>query len=120
VEVVLVAPEDTLGEIAEHLLQQEISAVLVSEYGRLIGILTTHDLMGALAARANPSEARARQWMTAEPITVDATTARSDAARLMRAHEIHHLPVVEHDRPVAMLHLDLDHADAIIPIGLGF
>ena len=120
VEVVLVAPEDTLGEVAEHLLQQELSAVLVSEYGRLIGILTTHDLMRALAARANPSEARARQWMTAEPITVDATTARSVAARLMRAHEIHHLPLVEHDRPVGMLHLDLDHADAIIPIGLGF
>jgi hypothetical protein len=38
----------------------------------------------------------------------------------MRAHEIHHLPLVEHDRPVGMLHLDLDHADAIIPIGLGF
>ncbi len=119
-EVFLVAPEDTLGEIAEHMLQQELSAVLVSEYGQLIGILTIHDLMSAFAARAHPSEARARQWMTAEPVTVDTTTAHSVAARLMRAYDIHHLPLVEHDRPVGMLHLDLDDADASIPIGLGF
>jgi CBS domain-containing protein len=119
-EVVLVAPEDTLGEIAEHMLQQELSAVLVSEYGQLIGILTIHDLMSAFAARAHPSEARARQWMTAEPITIDATTTHSAAARLMRAYDIHHLPLVEHDRPIGMLHLDLDEADASIPIGLGF
>jgi CBS domain-containing protein len=119
-EVVLVAPEDTLGEIAEHMLEQELSAVLVSEYGQLIGILTIHDLMSAFAARAHPSEARARQWMTAEPVTIDATTTHSVAARLMRAYDIHHLPLVEHDRPVGMLHLDLDDADASIPIGLGF
>jgi len=120
IEVCEVAPEDTLGEIAERMLQEELSAVLVCEYGRLVGILTTYDLVGASAARAHPAEARARQWMTAEPVTLDAQSSRAAAARLMRAYGIHHLPLVEHgESPVGLLRLDLE-APAVAPVGLGF
>lgn len=119
-EMCEVAPEDSLGEIAERMLHEDLSAVLVCEYGSLIGVLTTHDLIGAFAARAHPSEARARQWMTAEPVTLDAESTRAGAARLMRTYGIHHLPVVEHgDRPVGMLHLD-EETPALVAVGLGF
>jgi len=102
------------------MLQEELSAVLVCEYGRLVGILTTYDLVGASAARAHPAEARARQWMTAEPVTLDAQSSRAAAARLMRAYGIHHLPLVEHgESPVGLLRLDLE-APAVAPVGLGF
>jgi sulfide:quinone oxidoreductase len=113
-----VAPEDTLGEIAELMLRDDVSAALVCEYGRLIGLLSTHDLIGAFAARAHPSEARARQWMTADPVTLSVGSSRAAAARLMRAYGIRHLPLVAEDRPAGMLHLD----DAATPvsIGLGF
>jgi sulfide:quinone oxidoreductase len=115
-----VAPEDTLGEIAERMLREDVSAVLVGEYGRLIGIVTTHDLIDAFAARAHPSEARARHWMTAEPITLDARSSRAAAARLMRARGIRHVPLVEHgDRPVGLLHLD-EESSTVVPVGLGF
>ena len=113
------APEDTLGEVAEHMLQRDVSAALVSEYGRLIGILTTSDLMSAFAARANPGDARARQWMTAEPITLDATASRTEAARLMRAYGVHHLPLLADGRPAALFHLNAEPASTM-PIGLGF
>ena len=118
-ELCLVAPEDTLGEIAERMLHEDLSAALVCEYGRLIGILTRRDLIGAFAARVHPSEARARQWMTAEPITLDGDSTRSEAARVMRTYGIHHLPLVDEDRPVAMLHLD-EEALAPVSLGLGF
>ena len=118
-EICLVAPEDTLGEVAERLLQHDVSAALVSEHGRLIGILTIHDALAASAARMHPSEARARQWMTAEPITLDADSSFAEAARVMRAYGIHHLPLVDVDRPIGMLHLD-DETPAVLPLGLGF
>jgi CBS domain-containing protein len=41
--------------------------------------------------------------MTAEPITVSAKTTLEAAAILMTEHHIHHLPVVEGDRPVGMV-----------------
>ena len=117
--MVIAAPEDTLGEIAERMLRDDASAILVAEYGRLVGVLTTHDLMLAFAARANPSEARARQWMTADPITLGPDASRAAAERLMRAYGIHHLPLVDEERPVGILRLELEEP-APVAIGLGF
>jgi CBS domain-containing protein len=117
--VVVAAPEDTLGEIAEQMLQREVSAVLVVEFGRLVGILTKSNLLKAYASRAHPSEARARQWMTAQPITLTEGSSRAAAARLMVAYGVHHLPLLEGQRPVGLLHLEHDEP-APAPVGLGF
>jgi len=118
---VVVAPEDTLGEVAEHLLKHGGTAAAVVEYGRLIGILTTGDLVSAAAMRVQPSEGRVRQWMTAEPVTVPAGSSTTVAARLMTEYRIHHLPVVADGRPVGMLHLDDSARRAeVLPVGLGF
>jgi len=85
----------------------------------LIGILTMHDVLAAFAARSHPSEARVRQWMTAEPITLGADSTLAQAAGTMRAYGIHHLPLVDEDRPVGILHLD-EETPAVLPVGLGF
>ena len=39
-EVIEVAPEDTLGEVAERMSAVNVGAVVVKDYGRLIAILT--------------------------------------------------------------------------------
>ena len=66
-ELLVVAPEDTLGEVAERMSAQDVGSALVADYGRLIGILTSRDLLRAFAGRIHSSEARVREWMTAEP-----------------------------------------------------
>lgn len=120
----VVAPEDTLGEVAERMRERDIGSVLVAEYGRLIGILTSRDMLRALAARVHSSEARVRQWMTAEPIAVSANTTLEAAAILMSEHHIHHLPVVEDERPIGMVGLrDVVRSassEFLGGIGLGF
>jgi CBS domain-containing protein len=124
-EFVAVAPEDTLGELAEKLRDQETGAALVVDFGRLIGIITSRDLLRAFAARVHSSEARAREFMTAEPVVASPTTGVSTAFALMDAHAIHHLPVVEGDRPVGMVGLRqvaraIDRERTPGRIGLGF
>ena len=47
----------------------DLDSALVADYGRLIGIVTSRDLLRAFASRVHPSEARVREWMTAEPVT---------------------------------------------------
>ena len=64
-----VAPEDTLGEVAERMTAKNVGAVVVKDFGNLIGILTERDLLKAMAARVHSSEARVRQWMTVDPVT---------------------------------------------------
>jgi CBS domain-containing protein len=90
-----VAPEDTLGEVAERMRAQNVGAVVVKDYGRLIGILTERDMLRAMAARVHTSEARVRQWMTEDPITASPDMTTEDAAEVMLSNGFRHLPVVE-------------------------
>ena len=103
----VVAPEDTLGEVAEKLAAANGGSALVCEYGHLTGILTSRDILRAIAERAHPSEARVREWMTPEPVTAAPDTPADEAARLMVAGGFHHLPITEELRPVGVLGLRL-------------
>jgi sulfide:quinone oxidoreductase len=122
----VVEPEDTLGEVAERMRARDLGSALVAEYGRLIGIVTSRDMLEALAGRVHSSEARVRQWMTAEPIAVSPTTTLGAAALMMTEHDIHHLPVVEGERLVGMVGMrDVVRSAAPLSetrvrIGLGF
>lgn len=101
-----VAPEDTLAETAEKMVTEDLGSALVLEYGCLVGILTSRDVLRAIAARAHPSVARVRQWMTDDPKTVPADATATEAARTMVAGGFHHLPVVaEGNRPIGVLGL---------------
>jgi sulfide:quinone oxidoreductase len=93
--LLVVAPEDTLGEVAERMRDLEIGSAVVAEYGRTIGIITSRDMLEAFASRIHSSEARVRSWMTADPITVRQGASPATAARLMTEHDIHHLPIVD-------------------------
>lgn len=102
-EVLAVAPEDTIGEAAQKMVEAGVSSVVVSDFGRLIGILTERDLTRAVAGRTHSSEARVREWMTADPITVSQSTSVEEGARIMLEQGFRHLPVVEDERPIGIV-----------------
>jgi CBS domain-containing protein len=119
-DVLVVSPEDTIGEVAEHMRDRDVGSAVVAEYGRLIGILTSRDLLRALAARVHSSDARVRQWMTEEPIAVAESATLAEAAALMTEHGFHHLPVVEGERAVGMVGLrDVVRASSTFGAGIG-
>ncbi len=99
-DLIEVAPEDTLGEVAARMTEVNVGAVVVKDFGRLIGILTERDMLKAMAARVHTSEARVRQWMTEEPITATADMDVDEAARLMLANGFRHLPVCDENGQV--------------------
>ena len=102
-DVLAVAPEDTLGEAAQKMVERGVGSAVVMDFGRLIGILTERDLLRAVAARTHSSEARVREWMTAEPMTASEDTTAEEAARTMLEHGFRHLPVVSGDRAVGIV-----------------
>jgi CBS domain-containing protein len=105
-EFITVAPEDTLGEVAERMVEEKKGgAVVVMDYGRMIGILTERDLLRAIAYRVHTSEARVREWMTEDPITVPPETTLDEASQLMLDKNFRHLPVVEGGRIVGVVSL---------------
>jgi CBS domain-containing protein len=102
-DVVTVAPEDTLGEAAAKMTEKGIGAVVVSDFGRIIGILSERDIMRAVADRIHSSEARVREWMTADPITATMETSIEEAGRTMLENGFRHLPVLEGERAIGIV-----------------
>ena len=105
-EALVVAPEQTLGDVAERMVEQEKTTALVADAGRLIGIVRPRDLLNAFAARVDPGDARVLDWMTAEPIAVSEGTPIDAAITLMAEYAFDQLPVIEEGRPVGLLRLD--------------
>jgi len=121
-DLLLVQADDTLADTAALMRERELEAALVVEEKRLVGILTARDLLRAVAARVDTADARVRQFMTVEPLTVSTGTAASAAVFLMTEYGVHHMPVMDGDKPVGMI--TLGEATRVarrrLGIGLGF
>ncbi|MBD0330277.1 MAG: CBS domain-containing protein [Thermoleophilia bacterium] len=120
-EPVAVAPDATLAEAAARLRERDAGSAVVVEGGRLVGVLTSRDVLRAVAARVHAGEARVCEWMTAEPVAVSPRTTLGAAAALMSEFGFHHLPVVEGERVVGMLGIRqaVRRARTRVPVGLG-
>jgi CBS domain-containing protein len=104
-DTVTAAPEDTLGETAEKMVDAGVGAAAVRDFGRVIGIVTERDLLKAIAGRVHTSEARVREWMTPEPIIASPDMDVDEAAQIMVENNFRHLPVCEGELFVGMLSL---------------
>jgi CBS domain-containing protein len=102
-DVLAVDPADTIGEAAERMVERGCGSAVVVDFGRLIGILTERDLLKAVAGRIHTSEARVREWMTADPVTVAQDTPAEEAARHMLEGSFRHLPVVEDGQTIGVV-----------------
>ena len=102
-DLLAVAPEDTLGEAAQRMVDRGIGSAVVLDYGRLIGILTERDVLRAVADRIHSSEARVREWMTTDPVTATEETTAEEAARTMIDNGFRHLPVIDGERAIGIV-----------------
>jgi CBS domain-containing protein len=102
-DVLTIDPADSLGEAAEKMIDRSVGALVVSDFGNIIGILTERDILRAAAHRTSSAETRVRQWMTPEVITVPPSMPAGEAAQTMLERNFRHLPVVENGRPVGIV-----------------
>ena len=102
-DVLTVAPEDTIGETAQKMVELGVSSAVVSDYGRLIGIVTERDLTRAVAGRVHTSEARVREWMTADPVTLSPDSSPTEAAQIMLDNGFRHIPIVDDEHTVGIV-----------------
>jgi CBS domain-containing protein len=107
-DVLTVGPSDTIGEAAEKMHASNVGAVVVVEdMVRIVGIVTERDLVRAVAQRVRAAEARVRQWMTPDPVTIEPEMPIEDAAQVMFDNNFRHLPVVKDGRPLGIVSLRL-------------
>jgi CBS domain-containing protein len=101
-DLLSVEPGLSLTEVAERMVDKDVGAALVTDEGRLVGILTERDVLRAVA-RGQAGDATVADWMTRNPDTLDPDDTTQHAAVLMIHGGFRHLPVTEGDEVVGML-----------------
>jgi CBS domain-containing protein len=110
-------PEMTVDQAARLMKKEHVSAVMIVQKERLVGIFTERDaLFRVIAANRSPHDTRVASVMTRKPTTVTAEQAFDYALFLMYEGGFRHVPVVSGDRPIGMV----SARDALAPEVLAF
>lgn len=90
-----VTPESPAAEAARLLVSRRIGAVPVQDrHGRLVGVLSEHDIVRVVAHRALGLRGLAvEEVMTPDPVAVHPDTTPETALELMQSRDLRHLPV---------------------------
>src|ERR1700728_4397377 len=94
------AADDSLAAAARTMQEADTGSVVVTELGKVVGILTERDLLRAAASGASAGEPdndreRVSLWMTAHPDVLSPDEKVDAAWSSLTAHHYRHLPVVE-------------------------
>jgi CBS domain-containing protein len=99
-----VTPDLTVYEALETLARLDAGALLVMDGDRLVGVFSERDYTRKVTLRGrNSKETLVSEIMTAEVVTVNATTRTSECMAIMSARKIRHLPVLDGDRVLGMI-----------------
>jgi CBS domain-containing protein len=87
------------------MVQGRVGSAVVIDGPWLLGIFTERDALRALASGADLSTTPVKEWMTKDPVTVDADTDTEEAAAIMATHGFRHLPVVDGEKVIGVISL---------------
>lgn len=102
--LLVAAPHSSVSEAARLMAGDGVSAVVVVDDERAIGIFTGRDVVRrVLAVGRDPHATRLADVMTAEPITIDPDKLFGHALLLMQERGFRHLPVLDHGKLVGII-----------------
>ena len=102
-ELVVVSPQTSIVEAARTMSQQGVSSLLVGEAGQVRGIVTDRDLRNRVLAQGRDPAEPVAAIMTADPITLDASSPVLEGILAMVGRGIHHLPLTRDGRISGMV-----------------
>ncbi|MGA4983116.1 CBS domain-containing protein [Streptomyces cellulosae] len=101
-----VGPCTSVAQAARLMRDHDLGAVLVTDDGRLRGLVTDRDLVvRSVADGVDPEETTVVRACSEELVTVGADDELDLAVRLMREHAVRRVPVVDGEHPVGVLSL---------------
>ena len=100
---VTVPPEATIRHAAEVMTAESVSALLVVEDGRPLGIVTDRDLRRRVLATGLDSDTPVDTVMTHSPTTIANSSYAYQALLVMARDDIHHLPVMDGEQVCGMI-----------------
>ncbi|MDQ4139457.1 MAG: CBS domain-containing protein [Bacteroidota bacterium] len=97
-------PNRTVFDGLELMMEKNLSALLVIENGKFIGIFTERDYARKVILKGKASkETLIREVMSEHPITVTSDATVEDCMKLMTDRQFRHLPVVDNNELVGIV-----------------
>jgi len=94
-DLVTVEPSATVAEAATLMGGRGVGSALVLDGGTPTGIFTERDVLRALASDFDAAHHPVADWMTHDPVSIEADADVSVARDLMLARGFRHLPVTD-------------------------
>ena len=103
-EILSVTPDTTVYDALDLMARRDISAVLVLEGERLVGIFTERDYARKVVLRGRSSkEAKIGELMTQNLLTISPAQTVDDVMEMMTTNRFRHLPVVERGQLIGIV-----------------
>lgn len=97
---------DSLADAARHMRDGDVGAVVVTDNGKVAGIVTDRDIVvRAIAEGRDPGSTTAADVASDAVVTLTPDQSVDDALRLMREHDVRRLVVVQDERPAGIVSL---------------
>ncbi|MBW2990516.1 CBS domain-containing protein [Candidatus Woesearchaeota archaeon] len=101
---VTISEDTTLKKCAEIMTDKHVGSLLIEKNNKIVGIVTEQDMVRkAMAKLLDPAKIPVRKIMVTEILTVNPKKDIFDALKVMRDHNVRHLPVLDKDKFVGFL-----------------
>ncbi|RBW47841.1 cyclic nucleotide-binding protein [Psychromonas sp. B3M02] len=102
-QLTTISPKASIHEAALLMANHRLSSLVVEENGQLCGILTDRDLRNRVLAKGLDGNTLVTTAMTKDPATIETDSLIFEAMLKMSENNIHHLPVMSENQPIAMI-----------------
>lgn len=100
--VLSVSPNTDVGKIAGRMIKEHFSSLVISDGGKIEGIVTKTDLVRHFSEELK-GKFKVRELMTPQPVTVKRNHSVARVKELMQKHKICRLIVEEGKAPIGMI-----------------
>ena len=106
--------KDNVFKALEIMADADISAVMVTEDEKIVGIFTERDYSRKCELKGlSAKDTSVRDLMTEQMLTVTSETSMDQCMGLMKQYHIRHLPIVDNEKMVGMVSMR-DVVDVLI------
>jgi len=100
-DIYSVGPEDSVFSALQLMMEKNIGAVMVTENGKLVGVLSERDYARKIVLAGKSSrETKVKEIMTSKVHGVKVNTTVEECLAIITANFIRHLPVFDGDKLV--------------------